>query len=108
ASFTPRELTHAIHHVDERLRLLREIQALRAQLTHVTAPGAAVVTGRETSSLPRILKGFSRLFAAGFDLPRALEIFLDGIGELLRPARSALLLPDEADRAYRVIAQRGL
>ena len=108
ASFTPRELGHAIHHVDERLRLLREVDALRAQLTQAASPGASAPAGREASSLSRILKGFSRLFAAGFDRPRALEIFLDGIGELLRPARSALLLPDEADGSYRVVAHRGL
>jgi nitrogen fixation/metabolism regulation signal transduction histidine kinase len=59
-------------------------------------------------ALSRVLKGFSRLFAAGFDLPRAREMFLDGIGELLRPARSAVLLPDETDRAYQVRAHRGL
>jgi PAS domain S-box-containing protein len=108
ASFTPRELAHAIRHVDERLRLLREIDGLRAQLTRDAPAGAPMPAGGETASLSRLLKGFSRLFAAGFDLPRALEIFLDGIGELLRPARSALLLPDEANRAYRVVAHRGL
>ena len=108
ASFTPRELGHAIHHVDERLRLLREIDALRTQLTHVASPDAPTPAARESASLSRILKGFSRLFAAGFDRPRALEIFLEGIGELLRPARSALLLPDEVDRSYRVVAHRGL
>ena len=108
ASCTPRELGHAIHHVDVRLRLLREIDALRAELTQVASPDAPMPAVRETASLSRILKGFSRLFAAGFDRPRALEIFLDGIGELLRPARSALLLPDEVDHSYRVVAHRGL
>lgn len=103
ASFTPRELEQAVRHIGERLRLVREIAALKAQL----APAVALEV-RETPPLARILKEFSRLFAAGFDLPRALERFLDTIGELLRPARSALLLPDEADAVYRVMAHRGL
>jgi len=108
ASFTPRELGQAVRHIDERLRLVREIAALRAQLTPAVPPGTVTPEDRETPPLSRILKEFSRLFAAGFDLPRALERFLDAIGELLRPARSALLLPDEADAAYRVVAHRGL
>lgn len=108
ASFTPRDLGQAVRHIDERLRLLRELAALRAQLTPALPPGIVAPEGRETPPLSRILKEFSRLFAAGFDLPRALERFLDTIGELLRPARSALLLPDEADAAYRVVAHRGL
>jgi signal transduction histidine kinase len=103
ASFTPHELGQAIRHIDERLRLVREIAALRAQL----APAGAL-EGRETPPLARILKEFSRLFATGFDLPRALDRFLDAIGELLRPARCALLLPDEVGAAYRVMAHRGL
>jgi nitrogen-specific signal transduction histidine kinase len=108
ASFASRDLTHALRPVEERLRLLREIGTLRAQLVSATATGTAPTIGRDAPALPRILKEFSRLFATGFDLPRALEMFLDGVGELVRPARSALLLPDEADRSYRVAAHRGL
>src|SRR5262249_15555887 len=56
-----------------------------------------------------VVREFTRLLAAGFDLPRALETFLDGVGKLVRPARSALLLPDEAsDGSYRIVAQRAL
>jgi hypothetical protein len=55
-----------------------------------------------------VLKEFSRVIAAGFDLPRVLDMFLDAIGELLRSTRTALLLPDEREEAYRVRPHRGL
>jgi nitrogen fixation/metabolism regulation signal transduction histidine kinase len=55
-----------------------------------------------------VLKEFTRVFAAGFDLRRVLELFLDALGQLLRPTRSALLLPDEGRQAFRVGAHRGL
>jgi nitrogen fixation/metabolism regulation signal transduction histidine kinase len=48
------------------------------------------------------------MFTASFDLPRTLEMFLDGVNEFLRPARLALLLPDEEGRTYRVRVHRGL
>src|SRR5207244_11527190 len=51
---------------------------------------------------------FTRAFAAGSHLPRVLEMFLDAIGELVRPTRTALLLPDAEGRDYRVAAHRGL
>ncbi|MBI4246462.1 MAG: GAF domain-containing protein, partial [Candidatus Rokubacteria bacterium] len=51
---------------------------------------------------------FSRVFAAGFDLPRVTEMFLDAIAELLRPTRLALLTPDEGRQVFRVAAHRGL
>ena len=55
-----------------------------------------------------MLKEFTRAFAAGFDLPRALEMFLDAIGELVRPTRMALLLPGADAQEYRVATHRGL
>jgi nitrogen fixation/metabolism regulation signal transduction histidine kinase len=55
-----------------------------------------------------VLKEFSRVIAAGFHLPRVLDMFLDAVGELLRPTRSALLLPDESGEVCRVRAHRGL
>jgi nitrogen fixation/metabolism regulation signal transduction histidine kinase len=55
-----------------------------------------------------VLKEFSRAFTAGFHLPRVLDMFLDAIGELVRPTRSALLLPDDNGEVYRVRAHQGL
>ena len=53
-------------------------------------------------------KEFAKALAAGFDLPRVLDLFLDAVAELARPSRSAILLADQAGRQYRVAAYRGL
>src|SRR5207245_2880054 len=62
----------------------------------------------EGAAFARVLKEFTRAFAAGFDLRRALEMFLDAIGDLVRPTRMALLLPDADAQEYRVATHRGL
>src|SRR5581483_6492387 len=54
------------------------------------------------------LKAFSRVFAAGFDLKRVLETFLDALGDVVKPTRMAILLPDADGREFRIVAQRGL
>lgn len=109
ATFTQRDLEGAIRQAADRQRLLHEITLLRSQV--VPRP-TDLSTGeeplRETETLTRILREFSRVLAAGFDLPRLLDMFLDAIGELLRPTRSALLLPDNGGQTYRVRAHRGL
>src|SRR6267142_2132137 len=98
-TFGQRELDGALRHVADRLRLTREVAALRSS---VTPRGAGAPTGAdqpwEGAAFARVLKEFARAFAAGFDLPRALEMFLDAIGELVRPTRMALLRPGAANR----------
>src|SRR5881628_219722 len=108
-TFTQRELDGALRHVTDKLRLTREITALRSSL----APeGPGIATGPdepwEGVAFARVLREFTRAFAAGFDLPRALEMFLDAIGELVRPTRMALLLPAGDPAEYRVATHRGL
>lgn len=109
AGFAPRELESVLRHATEKQGLVREVQTLRAQ---ATAPPAPATTGGDVSSdgvaLARALKEFTSLFAAGFDLPRVLDMFLNAIGELVRPTRSAILLPDNEGQHYRVVANRGL
>lgn len=109
AVFDQRELQTVLRQVQDKRRLVREIALLRAQM-------ASPPTGTERASgepwgapaLARILTEFSRVLAAGFDLPRVLDMFLDAIGELLRPTRMGLLLPDQAGQVYRVRAHRGI
>jgi PAS domain S-box-containing protein len=48
------------------------------------------------------------MLAAGFDIPRAMGLFLESIGELVRPTRLALLRPDALGREFRIVAERGL
>src|SRR5262249_26711948 len=109
ATFTERELDGVLRRVIDKLRLTREITALRSSLAP-EAPGVTVGADEpwEGAAFARVLKEFTRAFAAGFDLPRALEMFLDAIGELVRPTRMALLLPDADAQEYRVATHRGL
>src|SRR5206468_4153563 len=92
-TFTQRELDGMLRRVIDKLRLTREITALRSSLAP-EVPGTAAGPDEpwEGAAFARVLKEFTRAFAAGFDLPRALEMFLDAIGELVRPTRMALLL----------------
>jgi PAS domain S-box-containing protein len=108
-AFSQRDLDSAVRHVIDKHRLLSEIAGLRSQLVMAAPPSSSGPdVGRDTPALARILTEFSRVFAAGFDLPRVLEMFLDAIADLVRPARLALLMPDHARNAYQVVAHRGL
>lgn len=109
AGFTPRDLESVLRHATEKQRLVREVQMLRAQATAALPPASAGAdAAADGAALARTLREFTSLFAAGFDLPRVLDMFLNAIGELVRPSRSAILLPDAEGQHYRVFANRGL
>lgn len=103
-----REIEGVLRHALDKQRLAREVATLRSSA--VPAPVAAALTepAWDGAALARALKGFTRVFAAGFDLPRVIEMFLDAIGDLVRPTRMALLLPDSDGRNFRIVAHRGL
>jgi hypothetical protein len=108
ATCTASELQSAFRWVSERQRLLRENAALRTRSAGgAPALGDTTTAPWEGSPIARILKEFTRVFAAGSDLPRVLEMFLDAIGELVRPARMAILLPDDSG-SYRIAAHHGV
>jgi len=108
-TFTPRDLDGALRHAQERLRLTRELATLRSSTAlEPRAPAASAEEPWDGVALARVLKEFTRAFAAGFDLPRVLAVFLDAIGELVRSTRTALLLPADDGHDYRVVAHRGL
>lgn len=107
-AFEERDLQAVARQVAERRRLLHELQTLRTRQAPAVPPPDEPGSLHEGPALVRVLTDFSRLFAAGFDLPRVLEMFLDAIGELLRPTRAALLVLDDEAQAYRVAAHRGL
>jgi len=100
------ELERGLQLALDRHRLAREVAALRARLGTAPAPGPAEPA--PLGGLARILTEFTRVFAAGFDPPRATEMFLDAVAGLVRPARLALLCPDESRLVFRVAAHRGL
>src|SRR5205823_7419085 len=109
ATFTPRDLDGALRHAQERLRLTRELATLRSSAAvEARAPATSAEEPWDGVALARALKEFTRAFAAGFDLPRVFAMFLDAIGELVRSTRTALLLPGDDGRDYRVVAHRGL
>ena len=108
--YTPRDLTAVIQQALEKQRMLREINALRAPgaTTPPASPAAAGETSWDGPALARVLKAFSRVLAAGFDLRRVLETFLEAIGDVVHATRMAVLLPDADGREFRIVAHRGL
>jgi nitrogen-specific signal transduction histidine kinase len=108
-TFTERELQTTLRHATTKQRLVREVARLRSDPAPLpTASPAGTETSWDGLALARVLKEFTRVLAAGFDLRRVLEMSLDAIGELVRPARAALLLPDASGQEYRIASHRGL
>ena len=106
--FTARELEAVLRHALDRQRLVREIAVTRAAAPTAAAPAAANGEPWDGVAVARLLRGFTGVLAAGVDVPRALGMFLDSIGELVRPTRMALLRPDALGQEFRIVASRGL
>jgi PAS domain S-box-containing protein len=109
--FTTRQLQSLLKQAEEKLHLLQELAALRvARRTGMESASEAGSSGVQASShaLTQMAKEFAKALAAGFDLPRVLDQFLDGVAELVRPSRAAILLAGPETRQYRVTAYRGL
>jgi len=92
--FTSRELEAVLHHALDRQRLLRELAAKPMPVQPIQAAVPMEDAGWDGAGLARVLRGFTGVLAAGFDIPRALGMFLDAIGEVVHPTRVAVLLPD--------------
>ncbi len=106
--FTGRELEAVLRHALDRQRLVRELAAARMTLPVVAPSRPASEEPWDGAAVARMLRGFTGVLAAGFDIPRALGMFLDSIGELVRPTRMALLRPDALGREFRIAVYRGL
>jgi signal transduction histidine kinase len=108
--FAHRDLATVLRQAEERHRLLDELAALRSQLAPRTPAAEERAGGAEMPAavLEQALKEFAKALAAGFDLPRMLDLFLDAVGEMVRPSRTALLVADATGRYYVIRAQRGL
>ncbi|HXJ84329.1 MAG TPA: GAF domain-containing protein [Candidatus Methylomirabilis sp.] len=109
--FSSRHLQDVLRQAEDKLRLLDEVAAFRSSYGAASGNGHEPMTaGPEASShaLAQVTKEFAKALAAGFDLPRVLNLFLDAVAEMVRPSRSAILLADQHDRQYRVGAFRGL
>jgi PAS domain S-box-containing protein len=106
--FTARELEAVLRHALDRQRLVRELAAARITTPVVAPPRQINEEPWDGAAVARMLRGFTGVLAAGFDIPRALGMFLDSIGELVRPTRIALLRPDALGREFRIVVYRGL
>ena len=110
--FSPQHLHAVLRQADEKLRLLQEVAALRSA-RRPAGPDTAMeemdpAFDASPRELTQVAKEFAKALAAGFDLPRVLDLFLDAVSELARPSRSAILLSEDEHRQYRVRASRGL
>ncbi len=107
--FTHGDLVTVLRHAEERYRLLHEVAALRSQIppSPVDAERAGGLE-MPAAALEQALKQFAKALAAGFDLPRMLDLFLDAVGEMVRPSRSALLVADPETDGFRIRAHRGV
>jgi PAS domain S-box-containing protein len=107
--FSARDVATVLRQAEDKQRLLAEVSALRSNRA-LNGPHAEEAGGPEVSpqALAQVVKEFAKALAAGFDLPRVLDLFLDAVSEMVRPSRCALLLADTAGHAYQVGAHRGL
>ncbi|HET8577552.1 MAG TPA: GAF domain-containing protein [Methylomirabilota bacterium] len=109
---TSRHLQGVLRQAEEKLRLLQEVAALRSSRRpngfDNGLEGADLGPEPSSQALAQVAKEFAKALAAGFDLPRVLDLFLDAVSEMAQPSRSAILLADPAGRHYRVRAYRGL
>jgi PAS domain S-box-containing protein len=110
--FTTSHLHGVLRQAEEKLRLVQEVSALRSAPRPVET---AVATGDPgpaldlpSDVLTRMVREFAKALSAGFDISRVLDLFLDAVGELARPTRSAILAADQTARHYRIAAHRGL
>jgi nitrogen-specific signal transduction histidine kinase len=107
--FGDRDLTTVLRLATSQQRLGREVARLRSgSAAPAVLPPAGAGDPWDGAALARVLKGFTRALAAGFDLPRVLEMSLDAIADLVRSARTAILLPDPSGLEFRIAAHRGL
>ncbi|HEU4367394.1 MAG TPA: GAF domain-containing protein [Methylomirabilota bacterium] len=107
--FTARELEAVLRQALDRQRLAREVAASRTARPAASAMRPADdETPWDSAALARVLRGFTGVLAVGFDIPRALGLFIESIGELVRPTRVALLRPGALGREFRIVAERGL
>ncbi|MBI4240741.1 MAG: GAF domain-containing protein [Candidatus Rokubacteria bacterium] len=109
--FTSQELARVIRQADEKHGLVLELSALRTQRPATPQTVGETLNGASEMAGPvlaPVVKEFARALSAGFDLPRALDLFLDAVSEALKPSRCALLLAEGDGAEFRIRAHRGL
>jgi nitrogen-specific signal transduction histidine kinase len=107
--FSREDLCQIIDQALEKQRLLEELASMRAQAGIQPAPVAPKLNSDlSLSRIGQILRDFGKAFSAKSDLPHALNLFLDAIGEFLRPSRMSILTRNASTREFEIRAHRGL
>ena len=107
--FSREDLCQVIDQALEKQHLLEELASVRGQAGAQPAPVAPKLNNDlSLSRIGQILRDFAKAFSAKSDLHRALNLFLDAIGEFLRPSRMSILVRNTATREFEIRAHRGL
>ena len=107
--FSRDDLCHIIDQALEKQRLLEELASMRGQAGALPAPAAPKLNNDlSLSRIGQILRDFAKAFSAKSDLNHTLNLFLDAIGEFLRPSRMSVLTRNATSREFQVRAHRGL
>jgi len=107
--FSREDLCQIIDQALEKQRLLEELASVRGQVSMQPTPTAPKPNSDlSLSRIGQILRDFAKAFSAKSDLPRALNLFLDAIGEFLRPSRMSILTRNATTREFEIRAHRGL
>src|SRR5215471_18548847 len=107
--FTRDELRRTIEQALDKQRLIEALASQR-EPSAVQQPSVPPAPGGELSlvRVGQILRDFAKAFSMNFDLSRALNLFLDAIGEFLRPSRLSILVRNPATQMFEIHAYRGL
>ena len=107
--FSGDELRLTVKQAIEKQQLIEGLASHREQGS-VQRPAMPLKPAGELSlaRIGQILRDFAKAFSSNFDLERALNLFLDAVGELLRPSRLSILVRTPTTRAFEVRAYRGL
>jgi nitrogen-specific signal transduction histidine kinase len=107
--FSREDLCQIIDQALEKQRLLEELASVRSQVGMPSTPVAPKLNSElSLARIGQILRDFAKAFSAKSDLPRALNLFLDAIGEFLRPSRMSILTRNATTREFEIRAHRGL
>jgi len=107
--FSREDLCQIIDQALEKQRLLEELASMRGQVGTQPTPAAPKLNSDlSLSRIGQILRDFAKAFSAKSDLQRALNLFLDAIGEFLRPSRMSILTRNATTREFEIRAHRGL
>jgi nitrogen-specific signal transduction histidine kinase len=107
--FTRDELHLTVKQAIEKQQLIEGLASHREQpgVQRLSMP-AKPVGELSLARIGQTLRDFAKAFNSNFDLNRALNLFLDAVGDLLRPSRLSILVRNRTKREFEIRAYRGL